>query len=863
MRARTRPRHIRFLILTGVMLTALVLTASGRAAARGIVCTSGTSFNLQATAGHIVTPDGNSVFMWSFAPDPGGFQSPGPTLCVTAGSTVTVHLRNNLPEAVSVVFPGQSGVTATGDADGLFTKEAAANGGEATYSFVASEPGTYIYQSGSDVTKQVEMGLYGALIVRPAGHPDWAYNDSSTQFDPSREYLLLLHDIDPFLHAAVERGQPFRISTRRDRYFTINGRSFPDTIADNGVSWLATQPYGALVATTPSMPGAKPGLIRYANAGLSNHPMHPHGNHLRVIARDGRLLRGPLGQDTSFEDFTRTIGSGQTYDTLLRWTNAENYSPSNPVPVLLPSYRNLVFKDGRTWYSGSPYLGYKGTLPAGTTSNNQCGEYYFPLHSHALNEFTNFDEGFGGMATLLRVDPPSNVVLSGSPSTRTVGSGASTTYTVNVAGASACGSVVLGVSGLPQGATAGFNPVSVGPNGGTSTLTVQTSASTPEGAYPLTITGSGGAASAVVTLVVGTAPDFSLTAAPPTATVSAGTNAVYTVNVGAVNGFAEIVALSASGLPAGATATFTPASVTGSGTSQLAVTTAGVAAGTYPLTVTGTSLTLSHSAGVTLVVTATPDFGLSATPASASVSPGGSATYTATVSALNGFSGSVSLAASGLPAGAGASFSPNPRVGPGNSTLTVTTTSGTTPPGSYPLTITGTSGALTHSTGVTLVVNAPPPPVTNKVPSSVTVETGSAAGSPIANLQTSNDLYFDVTSALTPSFTRAASWYGVFTAVPAALGSLTVLYEGRNSVTCAQTVSIWNWLSASWTLLDSRSVGNSDVTISGLVPPGPLASYVGTGVNAGQLRVRVRCSLPTFTFSNFLSKGDFMRISYG
>src|SRR5262249_50304918 len=26
--------------------------------------------------------------------------------------------------------------------------------------------------------------------------------------------------------------------------------------------------------------------------------------------------------------------------------------------------------------------------------------------SHALNEFTNFDEGFGGMATLLRVDPP-------------------------------------------------------------------------------------------------------------------------------------------------------------------------------------------------------------------------------------------------------------------------------------------------------------------------------------------------------------------------------------------------------------------------------------------------------------------------
>src|SRR5262249_12309784 len=37
---------------------------------------------------------------------------------------------------------------------------------------------------------------------------------------------------------------------------------------------------------------------------------------------------------------------------------------------------------------------------------NICGEWYFPWHSHALNEFTNFDEGFGGMGTLLRVDPP-------------------------------------------------------------------------------------------------------------------------------------------------------------------------------------------------------------------------------------------------------------------------------------------------------------------------------------------------------------------------------------------------------------------------------------------------------------------------
>jgi hypothetical protein len=128
---------------------------------------------------------------------------------------------------------------------------------------------------------------------------------------------------------------------------------------------------------------------------------------VRVIAQDGRLLKGPSGEDLSFEQFTRTAGSGQTFDALFKWTDVEGWDPdSNPVPVQIPGLQNLVFMDDATFYSGSPYLGYQGPLPVGVTSYNQCGEEYFPWHSHALNEFQNFDEGFGGMGTLLRVDPP-------------------------------------------------------------------------------------------------------------------------------------------------------------------------------------------------------------------------------------------------------------------------------------------------------------------------------------------------------------------------------------------------------------------------------------------------------------------------
>jgi hypothetical protein len=377
----------------------------------GMVCTNGSlagttrTFDLVADAGYVQTPDGNSIYMWSYAngaaPDNGAFQSPGPVLCADEGETLVINLNNTLPEATSIAFPGQDAVvTATGGTPGLLTTEASPSG-SVTYTFVAGHPGTYLYESGSDIAKQVEMGLYGVLVVRPALGSAFAYDDAATRYDPSREYVLLLADIDPELHHAVETGGRYDINALHNRYFTINGRSFPDTILDNGTALLPSQPYGALVRIQPNTASSTlPALVRMVNAGLENHPFHPHGNHTRQIAQDGRPV-------ASTEHFGETIASGQTLDFLLRWDDQDQWDPrSNPLPVGQPNYRNLTFKDGNTFYSGSPYLGYKGTLPTGTVQQNVCGEWYFPWHSHALNEFSNFDAGFGGMATLLRVDPP-------------------------------------------------------------------------------------------------------------------------------------------------------------------------------------------------------------------------------------------------------------------------------------------------------------------------------------------------------------------------------------------------------------------------------------------------------------------------
>jgi FtsP/CotA-like multicopper oxidase with cupredoxin domain len=398
-------------------------------ASAGMVCTqqpgdTTPTFDLKTADGFISFPDGNSVYMWGFTLSSSAFQMPGPILCVNQGDTVTVNLTNNtakINEPVSIIFPGQIGVTATGGAPGLLTSEAAAGGGAVSYTFVASEPGTYLYESGTNQEKQVHMGLYGAIVVRPTLGANFAYNHASTEFNPTQEFILIMHEVDPDLHQKVNMGQPYDVTARHDRYWTINGRSMPDTLNENFAPWLPSQPYGALVhvnAIDPNLnPGAKPALIRYANAGTVNHPFHPHADHLKVIGQDGRFLGG-----AALDQFTRVMGAGQTADLLFTWENVERWKPGlgldgapnsgdELVPVQLPGLQNLVFKDGVTFYSGDPYLGVQGELPVGVTSFNQCGEFYFPWHSHALNEFQNFDEGFGGLATIVRVDPPSSLGL--------------------------------------------------------------------------------------------------------------------------------------------------------------------------------------------------------------------------------------------------------------------------------------------------------------------------------------------------------------------------------------------------------------------------------------------------------------------
>jgi hypothetical protein len=432
--------------IPALMLGVALAATSARAEIPGL---TGTQFTLTAKADRISTPDGGSLYFWGFAAGAGRAQYPGPTLIIGQGDVVTVTVSNALPagvgQRVSLSFPGQTGVSAscvTGCVQGALGLEAEI-GGSVTYTFTASRAGTFLYNSASRPDLQIEMGLAGALVVRPAGFDaaqPTAYARPETAYD--QEYLFFLSEMDSAIHDLVEQegvaavDRSGRLANYVPNYWFINGRNAPDTMAEPNVGRLPTQPYNSLPRTHP---GDRL-LMRVIGGGHDIHPFHHHGNHARVIAVDGRLLEsgaagaGPL--DLSHEVFTVQSIPGQTVDAIFRWTGKDigwdiYGDPTDPAyahscgpdvdaegldlatreycgdhgkkfPVTLPGNLNLTF--GGFW-SGSPFMGRLDLLPPGQGGLNPDAGYTYMWHSHTEKEITNFDVFPGGMMTMLVVVP--------------------------------------------------------------------------------------------------------------------------------------------------------------------------------------------------------------------------------------------------------------------------------------------------------------------------------------------------------------------------------------------------------------------------------------------------------------------------
>ena len=104
-------------------------------------------------------------------------------------------------------------------------------------------------------------------------------------------------------------------------YFMVNGRSMPDLMDPNYAKEYPHQPYNG----DPHMHPGELTLLRIIGQGRWQHPFHEHGNHVRVLARDGNLI---LSKDDSRNRVSRVQRSSRLPQPRARLSTESTTGPA-------------------------------------------------------------------------------------------------------------------------------------------------------------------------------------------------------------------------------------------------------------------------------------------------------------------------------------------------------------------------------------------------------------------------------------------------------------------------------------------------------------------------------------------------------
>lgn len=206
-------------------------------------------------------------------------------------------------------------------------------------------------------------------------------------------------------------------------------------------------------------------------------------------------------------------------------------------------------------------------------------------------------------------------------------------------------------------------------------------------------------------------------------------------------------------------------------------------------------------------------------------------------------------------------------IGSGTSSVSVSTTlTGLTGGLTYHYRLVATNASGTTSgvdaTFVTTAAPPPPPPppppgttLTLTYPTGVTLTSGSLRTGNATSLRSVDFSYYGVRSSLI----SIPSWYATF-GVAANASDFKVTYTGNSTRTCALTLSIYRWTTATWVALGPMtSVGTSSVTVADAAPAASVP--VAELQNSGQVRVRASCGANT-SLSTYTLNSDLLQLSY-
>jgi FtsP/CotA-like multicopper oxidase with cupredoxin domain len=219
-------------------------------------------FEITASVMQWETAPGQKVEAWAY-----NEQVPGPQIRVKEGDKVRLILHNKLPESTAVHFHGLELPNAM-DGVPFITQPPIKPGESFTYEFVVPNSGSHMYHSHHNAAKQVGLGLLGAFIVEPKNPLPIEKVDE--------DYVLILND---GMHG-----------------YTLNGKGFP-----------ATEPV--------KVKRGQKLRLRFMNEGMMIHPMHLHGMHMTVFAKDGWNQPAPWKCDTL------NVAPGERWDVMVNCNN--------------------------------------------------------------------------------------------------------------------------------------------------------------------------------------------------------------------------------------------------------------------------------------------------------------------------------------------------------------------------------------------------------------------------------------------------------------------------------------------------------------------------------------------------------------
>jgi len=330
---------------------------------------------------------------------------PAPTMAIDEDdeffltlTNVGMIMRPDLFEQHTVHFHGYP--NASSFYDGVPDASVAINiGGSFTYYYLAPDAGTYFWHCHITPPEHLQMGMVGQIYVRPrqnrvplgaslyaalaaheqasadprqrcgtdilcpanlphsdngatrsnnkSGSPTlYAYNDGdgSTAYDV--DYPIQIHGFDPSFHFVGMTFNPEPFTDMKDKYFMLNGRSYPDTVTAGPMQTQVadgSMHFSQPLPTIINIPLGGKALLRISDLDVTEfQTLASLGIPMRIVGYNARLLRDMAGNNTAYTTNSITLAGGESLDAILDASDTSKFKAGDTYYLYTPNLDHLA-----------------------------------------------------------------------------------------------------------------------------------------------------------------------------------------------------------------------------------------------------------------------------------------------------------------------------------------------------------------------------------------------------------------------------------------------------------------------------------------------------------------------------------------